>query len=331
MPASEYGRRRRAYEAGIPLPRLLDHRARARWGTLLETMLPSVVSDEEISIAARLGPVADAVIRIEKTLGYRPRTRETIINDTRSLIQGRKGALPEKAFALGEALYETDVSWASGLLTLSLAPPFFGHAVAIIGGLLKEGSSNASVATEISQIREGLISIIDLGDAAQSSLNEQTDSFLTAIETSRSKLIWGDDVHQSLRNVWHEWIASKESTKGMPSSFQAYLSLSRSRSNSTIEQQRYALSLIRSTIRYGTSNVVKLAGCITSVKASHPRDGRLAVQAELNVGPLAFDVLFIGEAAETLHRLGVPSNVNLTGYLAKCDDSVQIIAEIIET
>jgi len=335
MPATEYGRRRRSYEGGSPLPRLLDRPARLRWGRLLESILPPSPRGEN-SMASRLAPLANAMVKIERELGSHVRDTRTIINDTRSVLDGRKGVLPEKAFMLGEALYEAGVKWSSGLLTLALASSYFPHAVALMGAVIREvNESDPSDDFSIRGMRNGFQLASTLHDDVMakqrvSARNERVE-LLDRLRHGAVCLTWDASQHLLLRHAWRIWLASKESTAGMPESIRHYTSLSRTLSASSAGQRQNALILVRSFLRHGVDNIFRLEGTVKAKGLLYALDdGNAALHANIELPPLEFDILFVGAAAKTLDSLDYGSRIKITGYLTGGKDGIQIVADLLE-
>ncbi|MGB8267173.1 MAG: hypothetical protein WCE44_12650 [Candidatus Velthaea sp.] len=129
----------------------------------------------------------------------------------RRLINGEIGVGPNVAYALGDALNEAGVGWASGLLFLSVSEIYTTHALGIAACILARGPTD-----DVQRLWRPLIHI----------LNASTNSVEFKLQdVSRKDFALPSKSLSLVRSAWHRWNNTLESTADFPDIFRAYFAL----------------------------------------------------------------------------------------------------------
>ena len=169
-----------------------------------------------------------------RTREEREQTLEQVLTKIQpgSIAVEKVGPSPSQAFEIGESLYP-EVPWASGLVSLSWASPYFPHVIATIGHCIAIRDDET-----LQPMWHGLFAILDM-----IGLPRLPDS---AANQYAASLTWKNEQHLLLRNAWGKWIDSKEDDRAMLSGIQAYLALSRLPSGATFDE---GLMVVRAAAR----------------------------------------------------------------------------------
>jgi len=205
--SAHYSRSYRSYPGGRPLERRMDKDTRGIWSGWITEAFGEVPGRTK---TARLDELCNALGVI------RGRREAYDRHQVRRYLDGRDGVNPDMAFAIGEALFDARVPWASGPLSLAFASTFLPHAVACIGWTLKEGPSEV-----LKRMWTGLMIVTQ--ENFRSPQHPDPDHF----NSLKGALTWQKDAHELVRGAWAAWWHTREDSTAMPDVFQQYLALCR--------------------------------------------------------------------------------------------------------
>jgi hypothetical protein len=221
---TRYNRERRAYPGGRPLIRTMSPSSRQQ---LSYRLVPASARVRAATVPGRYARIADGVGTVRG--GRRPRPY-----DVRNLLSGKSGGSPERIFEIGEALWEADVSWINGLVTLRWVPEYVGSVIGVIGQCINDANL-ADLKTMWSTF--ALLTAPDYSKMENSAYETYQasrrggpilyDEFPGLTVCDRLGASWAAAEHQALRAAWRAWNAAREDASMMLPEVQSYLALRR--------------------------------------------------------------------------------------------------------